>query len=108
MSSTPTVSPSGSGRASHGPVHHGTGRPSPAPSAPLSTQDRSPWLRALLYAGIVITVASGLALILLLVSYFMQVDAWPVFYWFGLFGLPLGFALMFGYVITAAIARRRS
>lgn len=55
-----------------------------------------------------ITVTSSLALILLLVSYFMRVDAWPVFYWFGLFGLPLGFALMLGYVVSAAIVRRRA
>lgn len=55
-----------------------------------------------------ITVASGLSLVLLLVSYFMRVDAWPVFFWFGLFGLPLGFVLMLSYVVWAAIVRRRA
>ena len=38
----------------------------------------------------------------------MRVDAWPVFFWFGLFGLPLGFALMLSYVVSAAIVRRRA
>lgn len=78
--------------------------PAGAPPA----QDRSPWLRVLLYSGVLITVASGLALVLLLVSYFMRVDAWPVFFWFGLFGLPLGFAVMLSYVVWAAIVRRRA
>ena len=55
-------------------------------------------------------VAVGLVvgLVLLLVSYFISLEPWPVFYWLGLFGLPLGFALMLGYVVAAAIARRRS
>lgn len=93
---------------STGPQVTVTGASSPSPAAPAQAQDRSPWLRALLYSGVLITVTSSLALILLLVSYFMHVDAWPVFYWFGLFGLPLGFALMLGYVVSAAIVRRRA
>lgn len=47
-------------------------------------------------------------MVLLLVSYFLQITAWPVFYWFGLFGLPLGFALMLVYVIVKAVLRRRA
>lgn len=73
-----------------------------------TAQDRSPGLRILLFAGVALTVASGAALILLLVSYFMTIDAWPVFYWFGLFGLPLGFALMLTYVVASAVVRRRA
>lgn len=82
--------------------------PAPDRSAPTTAQDRSPWLRTLLYCGVAVTAVSAVAMVLLLVSYFIKVDPWPVFFWFGLYGLPLGFVLMLAYVISAAIARRRS
>ncbi|QCU78772.1 hypothetical protein E7744_11945 [Citricoccus sp. SGAir0253] len=77
------------------------------PPGPASTE-ASPWLRLLLIAGGALTAASFAALVLLLASYFLQVTAWPVFYWFGLYGLPLGFALMLAYVVAKAVLRRRA
>lgn len=76
----------------------------PAPHSPES----SPWLRTLLVVGAALTVVSFAATVLLLVSYFLSVTAWPVFYWFGLYGLPLGFFLMLAYVVTKAVLRRRA
>lgn len=90
-------------------------RPATSPQAPSgpgpaagSSPESSPWLRALLIAGAALTAVSFAAMVLLLVSYFLQITAWPVFYWFGLFGLPLGFALMLVYVIVKAVLRRRA
>lgn len=76
----------------------------PAPHSP----ETSLWLRTLLVAGAALTVVSFAAMVLLLVSYFLSVTAWPVFYWFGLYGLPLGFALMLAYVVAKAVLRRRA
>ena len=81
-------------------------RPFAAP-APHSLET-SPWLRGLLVAGVALTVVSFAATVLLLVSYFLSVSAWPVFFWFGLYGLPLGFALMLAYVVAKAVLRRRA
>lgn len=87
---------------------------SPTTSARDSTpgSTRGGWrprsLRLMLWVGVALTLVSFAALILLLASYFLQLEAWPAFYWFGLFGLPAGFALMMAYVVVAAILRRRS
>lgn len=78
-----------------------------AASTPRSLET-SPWLRSLLVAGVTLTVVSFAATVLLLVSYFLAVTAWPLFFWFGLYGLPLGFALMLAYVVTKAVLRRRA
>lgn len=89
-------------------------RPATSPQAPAgpgpagSSPESSPWLRALLIVGAALTAVSFAAMVLLLASYFLQITAWPVFYWFGLFGLPLGFALMLVYVIVKAVLRRRA
>ncbi|NUL44247.1 hypothetical protein F7P69_03415 [Cellulosimicrobium funkei] len=77
-------------------------------TAALSTTETSLWLRALLIVGATLTAVSFAATVLLLVSYFLDVTAWPLFYWFGLYGLPLGFALMLTYVVAKAILRRRA
>lgn len=76
--------------------------------APGSNPESSLWLRALLVVGGMLTAMSFGAMVLLLVSYFLQITAWPVFYWFGLFGFPLGFALMLSYVVIKAVLRRRA
>ncbi len=81
-------------------------RPLAAPAP--SSHESSPWLRALLVAGVALTVVSFAATVLLLVSYFLSVTPWPVFYWFGLYGLPLGFLLMLAYVVAKAVLRRRA
>ncbi len=73
-----------------------------------SNPESSPWLRALLVLGGALTAVSFAAMVLLLASYFLEITAWPVFYWFGLFGLPLGFALMLSYVVIKAVLRRRA
>lgn len=70
--------------------------------------ETSVWLRSLLVAGVALTAVSFAAMVLLLVSYFLTVTAWPVFFWFGLYGLPLGFALMLAYVVAKAVLRRRA
>ncbi|VXA99224.1 hypothetical protein [Citricoccus sp. K5] len=80
---------------------------SPTTAAP-STSETSPWLRALLIVGATLTAVSFAATVLLLVSYFLSVTAWPLFYWFGLYGLPLGFVLMLTYVVAKAVLRRRA
>lgn len=84
--------------------------PDGAHAAPATGSDpeSSPWLRALLIGGAALTAVSFAAMVLLLVSYFIQITAWPVFYWFGLYGLPLGFALMLAYVVVKAVLRRRA
>jgi uncharacterized membrane protein len=90
-------------------------RPATSPEAPVATgpaagsnPESSPWLRALLIVGGALTAVSFAATVLLLASYFLQITAWPVFYWFGLFGLPLGFALMLAFVVIKAVLRRRA
>ncbi|MGD6980854.1 MULTISPECIES: hypothetical protein [Citricoccus] len=90
-------------------------RPATSPEASLATgpaagsnPESLPWLRALLIAGGTLTAVSFAATVLLLASYFLQITAWPVFYWFGLFGLPLGFALMLAFVVIKAVLRRRA
>ncbi|MEW1981031.1 hypothetical protein AB0333_08900 [Citricoccus sp. NPDC079358] len=80
---------------------------SPDPTAP-STPETSLWLRALLIVGATLTAVSFAATVLLLVSYFLTVTAWPLFYWFGLYGLPLSFVLMLTYVVAKAVLRRRA
>lgn len=70
--------------------------------------ESSLWLRGLLIAGGALTAVSFAAMVLLLASYFLEITAWPVFYWFGLFGLPLGFFLMLSYVVIKAVLRRRA
>jgi uncharacterized membrane protein len=90
-------------------------RPVTSPDASLaaglagdSNPESSPWLRALLVVGGALTAVSFAAMVLLLASYFLKITAWPVFYWFGLFGLPLGFVLMLSYVVIKAVLRRRA
>ena len=73
-----------------------------------SNPESSPWLRALPIVGGALTAVSFAAMVLLLASYFLEITAWPVFYWFGLFGLPLGFVLMLAYVVSKAVLRRRA
>lgn len=80
---------------------------SPTTAAPSATET-SLWLRALLIVGATLTAVSFAATVLLLVSYFLDVTAWPLFYWFGLYGLPLGFVLMLTYVVAKAVLRRRA
>lgn len=83
-------------------VHGSTGTAAP------STKETSLWLRALLIVGATLTAVSCAATVLLLVSYFLSVTAWPLFYWFGLYGLPLSFVLMLTYVVAKAVLRRRA
>lgn len=108
MSTSPTVSAADSNGPGSAALNTPASDRSPLQQTQRSVQEQSPALRALLYSGVAITVLSALGLALLLVSYFISLEPWPVFYWLGLFGLPLGFALMLGYVVAAAIARRRS
>ncbi|MFC7403221.1 hypothetical protein [Citricoccus sp. GCM10030269] len=88
----------------HTGVH---GSPSDADFPPHHPEN-SPWLRVLLVAGAALTAVSFACLVLLLASYFLTITAWPVFYWFGLYGFPLGFALMLAFVVTKAVLRRRA
>jgi uncharacterized membrane protein len=90
-------------------------RPATSPDASVTAgpatdpnPESSPWLRALPIVGGALTAVSFAAMVLLLASYFLEITAWPVFYWFGLFGLPLGFVLMLAYVVSKAVLRRRA
>ncbi len=67
----------------------------------------SPLLTAVLVLGVVVMLASLLALILLLTAYFSAGTAWPPLYALTMFGLPAGFALMFLHVVLSAIRRSR-
>jgi uncharacterized membrane protein len=82
--------------------------PSGAADVRRGAPENSTWLRVLLVAGAALTAVSFAAMVLLLASYFLNVTAWPVFYWFGLYGLPLGFVLMLAYVVAKAVLRRRA
>jgi uncharacterized membrane protein len=86
----------------------GTTGPHANADAHRGAPENSLWLRVLLVVGTTLTAVSFGAMVLLLASYFLNVTAWPVFYWFGLYGLPLGFALMLAYVVSKAVLRRRA
>ena len=55
----------------------------------------------------VITAASFASLVLILGIYFAQGTPHPGLYWTALWGFPLGFALMCGYVLLSLGRRRR-
>ncbi|NYJ16043.1 hypothetical protein [Nesterenkonia sandarakina] len=63
--------------------------------------------QALLWSGVVITALSGIALLVILSLYFMQADPHPVFYGLALWGFPLGFALLVGFLLFSVNRRRR-
>lgn len=50
---------------------------------------------------------SGLALVAILVMYFLQIPPHPAVYAVGLWGLPLGFVLLLAHLMLSAGRRRR-
>ena len=65
------------------------------------------WLRTLTWVATVITLVCFLALVIILVGYFMDTDVWSGFYAAGLFGLPAGFGLMLIALVISSVQRRR-
>ncbi|MBE1515303.1 cell division protein CrgA [Nesterenkonia halotolerans] len=61
----------------------------------------------LLWSGTVVAGVSGLALVAILVMYFLQNQPHPAVYAVGLWGLPLGFVLMLAHLMLSAGRRRR-
>ena len=68
----------------------------------------SPWLRAVLVAGVAVTAVSALALAALLVAYFLSAPALPLLDRLALYGLPAGFGLLVLHLVLSAVRRARS
>ncbi len=65
------------------------------------------WLRTLTWVATLVTIVCFIALVIILVGYFIETEVWSGFYAAGLFGLPLGFGLMILALIISSIQRRR-
>lgn len=65
------------------------------------------WLRTMTWAATAITIVCFIALVIILIGYFMQTEVWSGFYAAGLFGLPLGFGLMLLALVISSVQRRR-
>ena len=63
--------------------------------------------RALLTAGAVVTLASALSLVGVLVAYFLTWPVPPALLRVALFGLPVGFLLLIAHLVLSAVARSR-
>lgn len=63
-------------------------------------------LRVLLWVGVIVTLASFLATIALLVVYFVDAAQPPALFWLGLYAFPVGFALVLVYLVGSALHRR--
>ncbi|WBL19110.1 hypothetical protein [Citricoccus sp. NR2] len=81
------------------------------PSAPLmSAPSVAPvpfGLQVLLWVGVVMTLASFVATVALLVVYFVGTAQLPALFWLALFAFPIGFTLILLYLVIAALRRRR-
>lgn len=64
-------------------------------------------MRVLLWGGVVVTLASFVATLALLVVYFVGSTQLPALFWLALFAFPVGFALILVYLVAAALLRRR-
>ena len=60
-----------------------------------------------LVLGVAVTAVSALALVALLVAYFLAWPASPALFALALFGLPVGFGLMLLHVVLGAVRRSR-
>lgn len=58
-----------------------------------------------LVLGVAVTAVSALALVALLVAYFLAWPASPALFALALFGLPVGFGLMLLHVVLGAVRR---
>ncbi|WP_022873610.1 hypothetical protein [Nesterenkonia alba] len=62
--------------------------------------------RALLVTGVVVTTVAFLALLTVLGLYFAEQTPHPGLYWVLLWGFPVGFLLMIGYMLLNLRSRR--
>ena len=75
--------------------------PAPAPA------DHRSGRGVVLVLGVAVTAVSALALVALLVAYFLAWPASPALFALALFGLPVGFGLMLLHVVLGAVRRSR-
>lgn len=66
-----------------------------------------PAARISLLLGVAVTAVSFTALLIILGLYFAEARPHPGLYWAALWGFPVGFALMCGYLLATLRTRRR-
>ena len=66
-----------------------------------------PASRTVLYLAVAITAAAVISVMVILGVYFGEGTPHPALFWTALWGLPVGFFLMCGYVVLGLRRRRR-